>query len=120
MRRHDHGPQELHLDRRPAEWQGGGRGADAHERRPRNRRLLFGPSDDQGEHAARHTARPPPPTGDRNAHPPPRRQPQVVCTLGPSTETKEKVGELVDAGMAVARLNFSHVHPSDYSVSVVH
>mmetsp|Transcript_100314 Transcript_100314/g.286950 ORF Transcript_100314/g.286950 Transcript_100314/m.286950 type:complete len:322 (+) Transcript_100314:98-1063(+) len=43
------------------------------------------------------------------------RMTKVVCTLGPSTETKEKVGELVDAGMAVARLNFSHVHPSDYS-----
>ena len=35
--------------------------------------------------------------------------------MGPSTETQEKVGELVDAGMAVARLNFSHVDPSDYS-----
>lgn len=43
------------------------------------------------------------------------RMTKIVCTLGPSTETAEKVGELVEAGMSVARLNFSHVHPSDYS-----
>ena len=34
---------------------------------------------------------------------------KVVCTLGPSTETAERVQELVDNGMTCTRLNFSHV-----------
>jgi len=34
---------------------------------------------------------------------------KVVCTLGPSSETAEGVQNLVDSGLAVARLNFSHV-----------
>jgi len=33
---------------------------------------------------------------------------KVVCTIGPATETKEKLTELVNAGMNVMRLNFSH------------
>jgi pyruvate kinase len=33
---------------------------------------------------------------------------KIVCTIGPSTESKEKLGELVTAGMNVMRLNFSH------------
>ncbi len=31
-----------------------------------------------------------------------------MCTLGPATSTPEKIRELVDAGMNVARLNLSH------------
>jgi pyruvate kinase len=31
-----------------------------------------------------------------------------VCTLGPATATKERIRELVEAGMDVARLNLSH------------
>jgi pyruvate kinase len=31
-----------------------------------------------------------------------------VCTLGPASNTKPKIGELVRAGMNCARLNFSH------------
>ncbi len=33
---------------------------------------------------------------------------KVVCTIGPATETEEKLRALVDAGMNVMRLNFSH------------
>lgn len=33
---------------------------------------------------------------------------KVICTIGPKTKAVEKVGELVEAGMNVARLNFSH------------
>lgn len=33
---------------------------------------------------------------------------KIVCTIGPVTESKEKLAELVDAGMNVMRLNFSH------------
>lgn len=33
---------------------------------------------------------------------------KIVCTIGPSVGTYEKLLELIDAGMNVARLNFSH------------
>jgi pyruvate kinase len=33
---------------------------------------------------------------------------KIVCTIGPATESKEKLLELAQAGMNVARLNFSH------------
>ncbi len=36
------------------------------------------------------------------------RSAKIVCTLGPATSTPEKIGQLVDAGMNVARLNLSH------------
>ena len=33
---------------------------------------------------------------------------KIVCTLGPSSETKEVIAAMADAGMNVARINFSH------------
>jgi len=36
------------------------------------------------------------------------RRAKIVCTLGPATESSEKVQALVDAGMDVARINRSH------------
>jgi pyruvate kinase len=33
---------------------------------------------------------------------------KIVCTIGPKTESVEKLSQLVDAGMNVMRLNFSH------------
>lgn len=33
---------------------------------------------------------------------------KIVCTIGPSVSSYEKIVELVEAGMNVARLNFSH------------
>jgi len=36
------------------------------------------------------------------------RRAKIVCTLGPSTSTEKAIGTLIDAGMDVARLNFSH------------
>ena len=33
---------------------------------------------------------------------------KIVCTIGPATESIEKLTELVEAGMNVMRLNFSH------------
>lgn len=33
---------------------------------------------------------------------------KVVCTLGPATSTAETIGALMDAGLNVARINFSH------------
>ena len=36
------------------------------------------------------------------------RKTKIVCTLGPSSDTDEMVGKLMDAGMNVCRLNMSH------------
>lgn len=33
---------------------------------------------------------------------------KIICTIGPSVDTFEKMVELIEAGMNVARLNFSH------------
>nr|GMC66983.1 plastidial pyruvate kinase 2 [Ipomoea batatas] len=37
-----------------------------------------------------------------------RRKTKIVCTIGPSTNTKEMIWKLAEAGMNVARLNMSH------------
>lgn len=37
-----------------------------------------------------------------------RTRTKIVCTLGPAVNTYEKILELIDAGMNVARINFSH------------
>lgn len=37
-----------------------------------------------------------------------KRRTKIVCTLGPSVDSREKVKQLIEAGMNVARLNCSH------------
>ncbi len=37
-----------------------------------------------------------------------KRRTKIVCTLGPSVDSRSKIKELIDAGMNVARLNCSH------------
>ncbi|MFK0066329.1 pyruvate kinase [Streptomyces sp. NPDC091046] len=36
------------------------------------------------------------------------RRAKIVCTLGPATDSYDQIKELVDAGMDIARFNFSH------------
>lgn len=43
------------------------------------------------------------------------RKTKLICTIGPATSTKEKIIELIDAGMQVARFNFSY---GDHKVSL--
>ena len=45
------------------------------------------------------------------------RRGKIVCTLGPATGTDDMVQALVEAGMDVARLNFSHGDHSDHEAS---
>jgi pyruvate kinase len=42
---------------------------------------------------------------------------KIVCTLGPATTSPERIQELVEAGMDVARLNMSHGSHADHERS---
>lgn len=42
------------------------------------------------------------------------RRTKIVCTIGPATATPDRIRDLIDAGMDVARLNFSHGDHSDH------
>src|SRR3954466_3029143 len=45
------------------------------------------------------------------------RRAKIVCTLGPATSSPEQVNALVEAGMDVARLNFSHRVHADHATA---
>lgn len=42
------------------------------------------------------------------------RRTKIVCTLGPATASEERIAQLVEAGMDIARLNFSHGDRADH------
>ena len=42
------------------------------------------------------------------------RKTKIICTVGPSIDTKEMLIKMVDAGMNVARLNFSHADHAEH------
>jgi len=46
---------------------------------------------------------------------PEMRRAKIVCTLGPATDRRERLAGLLDAGMDVARLNFSHGTPAEHA-----
>ena len=54
---------------------------------------------------------------DAGPRPGPRggRRTKIVCTLGPASRSPERVRALVEAGMDVARLNFSHGTHEDHA-----
>lgn len=48
------------------------------------------------------------------------RRAKIVCTLGPAVATGERILQLAEAGMDVARLNMSHGEQSDHAENIVH
>src|SRR5260370_35846884 len=42
------------------------------------------------------------------------RKAKIICTMGPASREEPTLGRLVDAGMDVARLNFSHGTHDDH------
>ncbi|HSF16438.1 MAG TPA: pyruvate kinase [Vicinamibacteria bacterium] len=46
------------------------------------------------------------------------RKTKIVATLGPASSTPEMVGRLIEAGMDVARFNFSHGSPDEHRRNV--
>jgi pyruvate kinase len=48
-------------------------------------------------------------------HPP---HTKIVCTLGPASSTREQIKSLVDAGLNVARINFSHGTHAQHAATV--
>ncbi len=47
-----------------------------------------------------------------------RRKTKIVCTLGPATDSADGIAALIDAGMDVARLNFSHGSREDHRTTI--
>lgn len=46
------------------------------------------------------------------------RKAKIVCTIGPASESVETLKKLIDAGMNVARLNFSHGSHEEHAVRI--
>ena len=49
---------------------------------------------------------------------PPKTKTKVVCTIGPATSSRSMLRKLVEAGMNVARLNFSHGTPAEHAAQI--
>ncbi|HSN57478.1 MAG TPA: pyruvate kinase [Candidatus Sulfomarinibacteraceae bacterium] len=47
-----------------------------------------------------------------------RRKTKIVCTLGPASDSAAGIAALLDAGMDVARLNFSHGRREDHRATI--
>lgn len=43
---------------------------------------------------------------------------KIVCTIGPATNSPDKMRALMHAGMNVARINFSHGDHASHSKSI--
>ncbi|CAM5581668.1 Pyruvate kinase OS=Lysinibacillus sphaericus OX=1421 GN=LS41612_06415 PE=3 SV=1 [Lysinibacillus sphaericus] len=46
------------------------------------------------------------------------RKTKIVCTIGPASESPEILEKLIEAGMNVARLNFSHGSHEEHEVRI--
>ena len=43
-----------------------------------------------------------------------KRKTKIVCTVGPSIDNPDMIGKMIDAGMNVARLNYSHADQEEH------
>ena len=43
---------------------------------------------------------------------------KIICTLGPASDSEKVISDMIDAGMNVARLNFSHGTHSDHAKKI--
>ena len=43
---------------------------------------------------------------------------KIICTLGPASDSEKILSELIDAGMNVARLNFSHGTHEEHAAKI--
>src|SRR5258708_24330117 len=46
------------------------------------------------------------------------RRSKIVCTIGPATNSEERLEQLMRAGMNVARLNFSHSTQQEHGLVI--
>lgn len=46
------------------------------------------------------------------------RRTKIVCTIGPASESVEKLVQLIESGMNVARLNFSHGDHEEHAARI--
>lgn len=43
---------------------------------------------------------------------------KIICTIGPAVKSYEKIVQLIEAGMHVARINFSHGSPEEHVATI--
>lgn len=58
------------------------------------------------------------PLGQMRVRPNGLRKTKIVCTIGPSTSTREMIWKLAECGMNVARLNMSHGDHSSHQKTI--
>lgn len=48
-----------------------------------------------------------------------KRKTKIVCTVGPAIDNPEMIEKMIDAGMNVARLNYSHADQEEHGRRIV-